>query len=186
MTPTRGRVRRGGSSTGSSRQTSSSSVEPDVDDLTLLGSDGGSDRAGWEDRIMEECSRKRFLWPPSWEDDVYCMWESRARNYYRDYIHDMKVLRTACDLGRPEYCFEEMWTGLCDYWDSSEATIMNRMSEPGGSGSGISKHRGGSKSGEILTQEMAQVMEIAAERGEDANLSEIYFDIMGRRLDKRK
>ncbi|KAL6546823.1 hypothetical protein OROMI_022544 [Orobanche minor] len=96
------------------------------------------------------------------------------------------------------------------------------MSEPDGPGSGISKHRGGSKSVEILAQEMAakegipaekciyssfksihtktdgtfltqkagkinaQVMEIAAERGQDADLSEIYLDVMGRRLDKKK
>ncbi|KAL6564101.1 hypothetical protein OROHE_005341 [Orobanche hederae] len=43
MTPTRGRGRRGDISTGSSRQASSSGAEPDVDDLTLLGSDDGSD-----------------------------------------------------------------------------------------------------------------------------------------------
>ncbi|KAL6544457.1 hypothetical protein OROMI_023319 [Orobanche minor] len=55
MTPTRGCGRRGGISTGSSRQASSSGADPDVDDLTLLGSDGGS-RAGWEDRTTEECS----------------------------------------------------------------------------------------------------------------------------------
>ncbi|KAL6550610.1 hypothetical protein OROMI_021098 [Orobanche minor] len=172
--------------------------------------------------------RKRFSWPPSWEDDVYRMWESRARIRYRDYIHDMKVLRTAGDLGRPDYCSEEMWTGLCQYWDSpeaqrrSEAARASRMSEPDGPGSGISKHRGGSKSVEILAQEMAakegipaekciyssfksihtkkdgtfltqkagkinaQVMEIAAERGPDADLSEIYLDVMGRHLDKKK
>ncbi|KAL6588136.1 hypothetical protein OROMI_001114 [Orobanche minor] len=67
---------------------------------------------------------KRFSWPPSWENDVYRMWESRARIRYRDYIHDMKVLRTAGDLGRPDYCSDEMWT------------------KPDGPGSGISKHRG--------------------------------------------
>ncbi|KAL6582653.1 hypothetical protein OROMI_004731 [Orobanche minor] len=32
----------------------------------------------------------------------------------------------------------------------------------------------------------AQVMEIAAERGQAADLSEIYLDVMGRRLDKKK
>ncbi|KAL6558057.1 hypothetical protein OROMI_018407 [Orobanche minor] len=42
MTPTRGCDRRGGSSTSSSRQSSSSCAEPDIDDLTLLGSDDGS------------------------------------------------------------------------------------------------------------------------------------------------
>ncbi|KAL6580091.1 hypothetical protein OROMI_008115 [Orobanche minor] len=171
---------------------------------------------------------RRFSWPPSWEDDVYRMWESRARIRYRDYIHDMKVLRTAGDLGRPDYCSEEMWTGLCQYWDSpeaqrrSEAARASRMSEPDGPCSGISKHRGGSKSVEILAQEMAakegipaekciyssfksihtkkdgtfltqkagkinaQVMEIAAERGPDADLSEIYLDVMGRHPDKKK
>ncbi|KAL6559127.1 hypothetical protein OROHE_006496 [Orobanche hederae] len=77
-----------------------------------------------------------FSWPYSWEDDVYHMWESIARIRYRDYIHDMKVLRTAGDLGRPDYCSEEMCTCLCHYWDSpeahrrSEAARMNRMSEP--------------------------------------------------------
>ncbi|KAL6565210.1 hypothetical protein OROMI_016660 [Orobanche minor] len=75
----------------------------------------------------------------------------------------MKVLRTAGDLGRPDYCSEEMWMDLCDYWDSpeaqrrSEAARMNRISEPDGPGSGISKHQGGSKSVEILTQEMIHV-----------------------------
>ncbi|KAL6584033.1 hypothetical protein OROMI_003322 [Orobanche minor] len=157
---------------------------------------------------------KRFSWPPSWEDDIYRLWESRARIRYRDYIHDMEVLRTDGDLGRPDYCSEEMWTGLCHYWDSpeaqrrSEAARASRMSEPDGPSSGISKHREGSKSVEILAQEMAakegipaekcifilqkagkidaQVMEIAAERGHDADLSEIYLDVMGRRLDKKK
>ncbi|KAL6587668.1 hypothetical protein OROMI_000646 [Orobanche minor] len=38
------------------------------------------------------------------------------------------------------------------------------------------------KSGKIN----AHVMEIAAERGQDADLSEIYLDAMGRRLDKKK
>ncbi|KAL6586159.1 hypothetical protein OROMI_002803 [Orobanche minor] len=76
--------------------------------------------------------------------------------------------------------------------------LPSRMSEPDGPGSGISKHRGGSKSVEILAQEMrefqlksagkinAQVMEIAAERGPDADLSEIYLDVMGRHLDNKK
>ncbi|KAL6558759.1 hypothetical protein OROMI_019109 [Orobanche minor] len=32
----------------------------------------------------------------------------------------------------------------------------------------------------------AHAMEIAAERGHDADLSEIYLDVMGRRLDKKK
>ncbi|KAL6513015.1 hypothetical protein OROHE_019805 [Orobanche hederae] len=156
------------------------------------------------------------------------MWESRARICNKDYIHDMKVLRTAGDLGRPDYCSAEMWMGLCDYWDSpepqrrSEATRMNRMSETGGPGSGIRKHRGRSKSVEILAQEkaakeripaekyiyssfksihmkkigtfvtqkagklIAQVMEIAPEQGQDADLSEIYLDVIGRRLNKKK
>ncbi|KAL6546756.1 hypothetical protein OROMI_022477 [Orobanche minor] len=167
-----------------------------------------------------------FSWPPSWEDDVYRMWESRARIRYKDYIHDMKVLRTDGDLGRPDYCYEEMWTGLCHYWDNpqaqrrSEAARASRMSQPDGPCSGICKHRGGSKSVEILAQEMAakegiptekciyssfksihtkkdgtfltqkaekiNIMEIAAERGQDACLSEIYLDVMGRRLDKKK
>ncbi|KAL6576496.1 hypothetical protein OROHE_000277 [Orobanche hederae] len=173
-------------------------------------------------------TQKRFSWPPSWEDDVYRMWESRARICYRAYIHDMKVLRTAGDFGRPVYCSEEMWTSLCDYWDSpeaqrrSEAARVNRMSEPDGPGSGISKHLGGLKSVEILAQEMAvkegipaekciyssfksihtkndgtfltqkagkinaQVMEIATEQGQDADLSQIYLDVMGRCLDKKK
>ncbi|KAL6558055.1 hypothetical protein OROMI_018405 [Orobanche minor] len=88
------------------------------------------------------------------------MMESRVHIRYRDYIHDMKVMRTADDLGRPDYCSEEMWTSLCDYWDSpeaqrgSEAGRVNRMSEPDGPSSGINKHRGGSKSVEILAQEM--------------------------------
>ncbi|KAL6559126.1 hypothetical protein OROHE_006495 [Orobanche hederae] len=43
MTPTRGRGRCGGISTGSSHQASSSGADPDVDDLTLLGSNDGSD-----------------------------------------------------------------------------------------------------------------------------------------------
>ncbi|KAL6544456.1 hypothetical protein OROMI_023318 [Orobanche minor] len=133
--------------------------------------------------------RRRFSWAPSWEDDIYRMWESRARIHYRDYIYDMKVSRTAGDLGRPDYYSEEMWTGLCHYWDSpeaqrrSEAARVSRMSEPGGSGSRISKHQGGLISVEILAQEMN---EIAAERGQDADLSEIYLDVMGRRLDKNK
>ncbi|KAL6576473.1 hypothetical protein OROHE_000254 [Orobanche hederae] len=46
------------------------------------------------------------------------------------------------------------------------------------------------KDGTFLTQKArkinAQVMEIAAERGQDAYLSEIYLDVMGRRLDKKK
>ncbi|KAL6524088.1 hypothetical protein OROMI_031183 [Orobanche minor] len=111
-----------------------------------------------------------------------------------------------------------MWMGLCHYWDSpeaqrrSEAARASRISEPDGPGSGISKHRGGSKSVEILAQEKciyssfrsihtktdgtflmqkagkinAQVLEIAAERGHDADMSEIYLDVMDRRLDKKK
>ncbi|KAL6520432.1 hypothetical protein OROHE_017020 [Orobanche hederae] len=270
MTPTRGRGRRGGISTGSSRQASSSGADPDVDDLTL-GSDGGSDieqdgrialrrnakgKIALHQRMSSVITQsfkrianptgfswkltlqpvklqyfdefRRFSWPPSWEDDVYRLWESRARIRYRDYIHDMKVLRTDGDLGRPDYCSEEMWTGLCHYWDSpeaqrrSEAARASRMSEPDGPGSGISKHRGGSKSVEILAQEMAakegipaekciyssfksihtktdgtfltqkagkinaQVLEIAAERGHDADLSEIYLDVMGPASTKKK
>ncbi|KAL6562865.1 hypothetical protein OROHE_005452 [Orobanche hederae] len=143
-----------------------------------------------------------FSWPPSWEDDVYRLWESRARIRYRDYVHDMKVLRTDGDLGRPYYCSEDMWMGLCHYWDSpeaqrrSEAARASRMSEPDGPDSGISKHRGGSKSVEILDQEMAAKEGIPAEKrrswrllqNEDMmqNLSEIYLDGMGRRLDKKK
>ncbi|KAL6519040.1 hypothetical protein OROHE_017464 [Orobanche hederae] len=138
----------------------------------------------------------------------------------------MKVLRTDGDLGRPDYCSEEMWTSLCHYWDSpeaqrrSEATRMS-MLEPDGPGSGISKHREGSKSVEILAQEMAakegipaekciyssfksihtkkdgtfltqkagkinaHVMEIVVER-QDADLSEIYLDVMGLRPNKKK
>ncbi|KAL6559128.1 hypothetical protein OROHE_006497 [Orobanche hederae] len=46
------------------------------------------------------------------------------------------------------------------------------------------------KDGTFLTQKAGQinahVMEIAAERGQDADLSEIYLDVMGRRLDKKK
>ncbi|KAL6554165.1 hypothetical protein OROMI_019838 [Orobanche minor] len=41
-TPTKRPGSRGGSSTCSSRQASSSGVEPDVDDITLLGSNDGS------------------------------------------------------------------------------------------------------------------------------------------------
>ncbi|KAL6526244.1 hypothetical protein OROMI_029884 [Orobanche minor] len=67
-----------------------------------------------------------------------------------------KRFSTKGDLGRPDYCSDEMWTGLCDYWDSpeahrrSEVARANRMSEPDGPGSVISKHRWGSKSVEIL------------------------------------
>ncbi|KAL6588135.1 hypothetical protein OROMI_001113 [Orobanche minor] len=46
------------------------------------------------------------------------------------------------------------------------------------------------KYGTFLTQKAGkinvQVMKIAAERGHDADLSEIYLDIMGRCLDKKK
>ncbi|KAL6553656.1 hypothetical protein OROGR_007498 [Orobanche gracilis] len=206
MTPIRGRGRCGDSSTGSSRQASSYGAEPDVEDITILGSDDGSDierdermalrrnaqgKVALHQRMSSvitdverdnailqkdcksdgvqleinpaSCNASRFSWPPSWEDDVYRMWESRACICYRDYIHDMKALRTASDLGRNDYCSKEMWMGLCDYRDSpeaqrmSEAARMNRMSEPDGLGSGISKHRGESKSAEILAQEMVRL-----------------------------
>ncbi|KAL6542386.1 hypothetical protein OROMI_023988 [Orobanche minor] len=271
MTPTRGRGRRGGISTGSSSQESSFGADPDVDDLTLLGSDDGLDieqdgrialrrNAQGKIALHQRMSRvitqsfkrianstgfswkltlqpvklqyfdefRRFSWPPSWEDDVYRLWESRAHIRYRDYIHDMKVLMTDGNLGRTDYCSEEMWTvyiitGSPEAQRRSEAARASRMSEPDGPGSGISKHQGGSKSVEILAQEMlrkrefqlksvyiyssfksihtkkdgtflmqkagkinAQVMEIAVERGHDADLSEIYLDVMGRRLDKKK
>ncbi|KAL6587676.1 hypothetical protein OROMI_000654 [Orobanche minor] len=46
------------------------------------------------------------------------------------------------------------------------------------------------KDGTFLKQKAekinAHVMEIVAERGQDADLSEIYLDVMGRRLDKKK
>ncbi|KAL6553714.1 hypothetical protein OROGR_007556 [Orobanche gracilis] len=206
MTPIRGRGRCGDSSTGSSRQASSYGAEPDVEDLTILGSDDGSDierdgrmalrrnaqgKVALHQRMSSVITQsfkrianptgfswkltlhpvklqffdelRRFSWPPSWEDDVYRMWESRACIRYRDYIHDMKALRTASDLGSNHYCSKEMWMGLCDYRDSpeaqrmSEAARMNRMLEPDGLGSGISKHRGESKSAEILAQEMVRL-----------------------------
>ncbi|KAL6587677.1 hypothetical protein OROMI_000655 [Orobanche minor] len=134
----------------SSCQASSYGADPDVDDLTLLGSDDGSDIEqdgrialrrnvqalhqrmssaitqsfkrianptgfSWKLTLQPvklqyfDEFRKRFSWPPSWEDDVYRMWESRAHIHYRDYIHDMKVLRTDGDLERPNYYSKEMW-----------------------------------------------------------------------------
>ncbi|KAL6542560.1 hypothetical protein OROMI_024162 [Orobanche minor] len=46
------------------------------------------------------------------------------------------------------------------------------------------------KDGTFLTQKAGkinvQVMEITAEQGQDADLSEIYLDVMGHRLDKNK
>ncbi|KAL6547500.1 hypothetical protein OROMI_023221 [Orobanche minor] len=161
--------------------------------MTGIGIDPKTNAIRVEETHLERWKsfeEKRFSWPPSWEDDVYRMWESRARIRYRDYSHDMKVLRTDVDLGRSDYYSEEMWTGLCHYWDSpeaqrrSEAARASRMSEPDGPGFEISKHRGGSKLVEILAQEM--VMEIATERGHDADLSEICLDVMGRRLDKKR
>ncbi|KAH6777723.1 hypothetical protein C2S51_009035 [Perilla frutescens var. frutescens] len=102
--------------------------------------------------------RKYFAWPPEWETEVYQVWEAKARVRYSGWLNDMKKKR---NNGKPPWINLETWNGLCSYWDTPEVidrstkARQNRMSEPDGPGTGISKHRGGSRPVRRLVEDMA-------------------------------
>ncbi|KAH6805024.1 hypothetical protein C2S51_029855 [Perilla frutescens var. frutescens] len=102
--------------------------------------------------------RKYFAWPPKWETEVYQVWEAKACVRYFGWLNDMKKKR---NNGKPLWINLETWNGLCSYWDTPEVidrstkARQNRMSEPDGPGTGISKHRSGSRPIRRLVEEMA-------------------------------
>ncbi|XP_057803034.1 uncharacterized protein LOC131018327 [Salvia miltiorrhiza] len=94
------------------------------------------------------------------------MWEQKASKRYSDMMSDYKrKLRASTDEGRemdrPLWMSAELWTGLQAYWSQeavqavSQRARANRMSEPDGPGTGISRHVGGSQSTRILQQSLS-------------------------------
>ncbi|XP_057807837.1 uncharacterized protein LOC131022398 [Salvia miltiorrhiza] len=94
------------------------------------------------------------------------MWEVKASKRYSDMMSDYKrKLRAHTDAGRemdrPVWMSAEFWTGLKAYWSQeavqaiSERARANRMSEPDGPGTGISRHVGGSRSTRVLQQSLS-------------------------------
>ncbi|XP_057770792.1 uncharacterized protein LOC130990587 [Salvia miltiorrhiza] len=99
--------------------------------------------------------KKEFTWSPEDEPEVRAMWEHKASKRYSDMMSDYKrKLRASIDAGRemdrPLWMSAEFWTGLQAYWDQepiqavSQRARANRMFEPDGPGTGISRHVGGS------------------------------------------
>ncbi|XP_057790815.1 uncharacterized protein LOC131007920 [Salvia miltiorrhiza] len=94
------------------------------------------------------------------------MWEQKASKRYSDMMSDYKrKLRASTDEGRemdrPLWMSAELWIGLQAYWSQeavqavSQRARANRMSEPDGPGTWISRHVGGSQSTRILQQSLS-------------------------------
>ncbi|XP_057779778.1 uncharacterized protein LOC130998375 [Salvia miltiorrhiza] len=110
--------------------------------------------------------QKEFAWSPEDELLVMAMWEQKASKRYSDMMSDYKrKLKASTDKGRemdrPLWMSAEFWTGLQAYWSQeavqavSQRARANRMSEPDGPGTGISRHVGGSQSTRILQQSLS-------------------------------
>ncbi|XP_057793080.1 uncharacterized protein LOC131009685 [Salvia miltiorrhiza] len=115
--------------------------------------------------------QKEFSWSPADELEVRAMWEVKASKRYSDMMSDYKrKLRAHTDAGRemdrPVWMSAEFWTGLKAYWSQeavqavSERARANRMSEPDGPGTGISRHVGGSRSTRVLQQSLVSNYQI--------------------------
>ncbi|XP_057802402.1 uncharacterized protein LOC131017607 [Salvia miltiorrhiza] len=118
-----------------------------------------------KDKFFDEL-QKEFTWQPDDEHDVRNMWETKARKRYSDMMSDYKTNLKQCisqgrEMSRPVWMTPDFWTGLRDYWHQPEVEAVsnraraNRMSEPDGEGTGISRHVGGSQSTRILQQYMS-------------------------------
>ncbi|XP_057769765.1 uncharacterized protein LOC130989716 [Salvia miltiorrhiza] len=108
-------------------------------------------------------------------------------------LRSFEACRKPDDKRRPGYICDDQWKALCANWDTLEAIQKSkraskaRLSEPDGPSTGISKHRGGSKSVAVRAHEMARVKANAEQQRENVDLSQIYVDeVMGGRLDKKK
>ncbi|XP_057804443.1 uncharacterized protein LOC131019849 isoform X1 [Salvia miltiorrhiza] len=107
--------------------------------------------------------KKVYTWPEKFENQVYKKWSQRAAMRYSDFVHNMKLKRDDAveGGGMPGYIDEDAWKDLCEYWDTesvkakSEKARQCKLSEPDGPGTGIVKHKGGSKSVEDIAQELA-------------------------------
>ncbi|XP_057794625.1 uncharacterized protein LOC131010932 isoform X2 [Salvia miltiorrhiza] len=143
--------------------------------------------------------KKVYTWPEKFENQVYKKWSQRAAMRYSDFVHNMKLKRDDAveGGGMPGYIDEDAWKDLCEYWDTesvkakSEKARQCRLSEPDGPGTGIVKHKGGSKSVEDIAQELVEVQEIATEMGQSnpdtpVDMNKIYLDVLGGGLDKKQ
>ncbi|KAH6764007.1 hypothetical protein C2S51_015256 [Perilla frutescens var. frutescens] len=75
----------------------------------------------------------------------------RAAQRYKDVIHKIKVNSAR---KRPDFIPASVWPAWIQYWNTDEfkekshKVKKNRLSEPDGPGTGISKHKGGSRCAE--------------------------------------
>ncbi|KAH6808292.1 hypothetical protein C2S51_029400 [Perilla frutescens var. frutescens] len=92
---------------------------------------------------------KEWFWDPAEDDAVWAAWSVKASELYKDMVYGFKRNKIK---GCPPYVPPEMWEGFKAHWDSdafkkkSEVLSKNCLSEPDGPGTGIVKHRGGSRS----------------------------------------
>jgi uncharacterized protein len=99
------------------------------------------------------------------EAEVKQIWEKKAQKRFNDTISDVKrswlKKRDAGEmLERPGYMSEAYWAGIQEYWMREDVQRVaavnsrNRNSEPDGPGTGRSMHAGGSRSTQVVAQQM--------------------------------
>ncbi|KAH6821807.1 hypothetical protein C2S53_003261 [Perilla frutescens var. hirtella] len=93
--------------------------------------------------------QKEWFWDPAEDAAIWAAWSVKAGERYKDIVYGFKRNRTK---GCPPYVPHEMWECFKAYWGTdafkkkSEVSSKNHLSEPDGPGTGIVKHRGGSRS----------------------------------------
>ncbi|KAH6757475.1 hypothetical protein C2S52_023419 [Perilla frutescens var. hirtella] len=106
--------------------------------------------------------KKYFTCEPDLEAIVYEKWYHKAAGRYKDMVHKFKVISNGKRL---DFIPANVWPAWIEYWNTDEVKCKshvakkNRLSEPDGPGTGISKHRGGSRCAE------EHVLGLAKEKG---------------------
>ncbi|KAH6835495.1 hypothetical protein C2S53_003203 [Perilla frutescens var. hirtella] len=154
-----GRASRGSSRASAASPSSSAGLSGGVGGLDLEGSSTGhvvdlvSRRAmrlvplDVRMRYFEEF-KNEFIWDPAITPMISGLWHAKATVRYKDMVHTFKKHRRE---GRHVCISQDAWDSWPAYWDSPEVakkagiSSKNRMSEPDGPGTGIVKHKGGSR-----------------------------------------
>ena len=90
--------------------------------------------------------QKAYYWDDSDEEAVYRCWWKTTKTQYTKMLHEWRQTPT----GRPPYVRQDIWDHWQELWGSpewkgkSEKAKRNRHTEPGGPGTGLAKHAGGS------------------------------------------
>ncbi|KAH6775583.1 hypothetical protein C2S52_013144 [Perilla frutescens var. hirtella] len=153
-----GRASRGSNRSSAASPSSSAGLSGGVGGLDLEGSSAGHvvDLVGRQAmhlvpsdvrmRYFEEF--KEFIWDLAITPMISGLWNAKAAVRYKDMVHTFKKHMRE---GRHVCISQDAWESWPVYWDSlevakkAEISSKNRISEPDGPGTGIVKHKGGSR-----------------------------------------